>query len=116
MAPPNTKIKERSRPLPSLHGMHVVKADEPHHASPPQDLAACDEDSGLDPALLNRSAEGWHKAKARAYAAADVLMRSDAPLLFAPGKLALAALRAAFRKVRQGWRGCSTGSLVNKNQ
>lgn len=76
--------------------VYCVPASDSLHT---QDLASCDEDSGLDPALLRRDDEAWHKAKPRAYAAADVLMRSDAPLMFPPGKLALAALRSAFRKV-----------------
>lgn len=37
--------------------------------------------------------------KAKAGAAADVLMLTDAPLLFPPGQLALAALRSAMKSV-----------------
>lgn len=48
--------------------------------------------AGLDEGLLAR-------ARAAAYAAADTLMLSDAPLLHAPGRLALAAVRSAFNKV-----------------
>ena len=39
-------------------------------------------------------------AKKAARAAADALVLTDAPLLFPPGQLALAAMRSGFNKVR----------------
>lgn len=48
--------------------------------------------------LQESTAQGAHKA---ALAAVDALMRTDAPLRFSPGQLALAALRSGFSKV--GW-------------
>lgn len=45
------------------------------------------------------------KAQGAAFAAVDALMLTDAPLLYSPSLLALAALRAGFRKVQPD---CST--------
>ena len=41
------------------------------------------------------------QAQAKAHGAVDVLMLTDAPLLFSPGQLALAALRSALKNVRE---------------
>lgn len=40
------------------------------------------------------------RIRVKATAAADALMLSDAPLLFPPGQLALAALRSAVKSVQ----------------
>lgn len=62
--------------------------------------AAAEAAAGLDPGMAALSAEQLDKARAGAYSAADALMLSDAPLLHTPGRLALAALRSGFSKVR----------------
>lgn len=54
----------------------------------------------LDEALLRLSGEQLARARGAAAAAADALLLTDAALLFPPGQLALAAMRAGFRKVR----------------
>lgn len=48
------------------------------------------------------------KAKGAAFAAVDALLLTDAPLLYSPSQLALAALRAGFRKVQPE---CCAGRL-----
>ena len=53
----------------------------------------------LDGSLRSLAEEQLARARAAAGAAADSLMLTDAPLMFPPGQLALAAMRAAFRKV-----------------
>ena len=55
---------------------------------------------GLDAGMSTLAPEQLERVRAAAYAAADALMLSDAPLLHAPGRLALAALRSGFNKVR----------------
>ena len=57
----------------------------------------------LDDALLQVSDEQMARARGAAVAAADALLLTDAPLLFPPGQLALAAMRAGFRKVRAAY-------------
>ncbi|PSC75630.1 cyclin-H1-1 isoform X1 [Micractinium conductrix] len=54
---------------------------------------------GLDAGMSTLAPEQLERVRAAAYAAADALMLSDAPLLHAPGRLALAALRSGFNKV-----------------
>ena len=54
----------------------------------------------LDEALLRLSDEQLARARGAAAAAADALLLTDAALLFPPGQLALAAMRAGFRKAR----------------
>lgn len=58
------------------------------------------EASTFDEGLAGLTDEQLAKVKASAYAAADALMLTDAPLLRPPGQLALAAVRSAFNKVR----------------
>ena len=53
----------------------------------------------LDSGLWALSDKQLAQARSAAGAAADSLMLTDAPLMFPPGQLALAAMRAAFRKV-----------------
>lgn len=53
----------------------------------------------LDPALLTAPSETLAAAHAKARAAVDVLMPTDAPLMYPPGALAVAALRSGFRSV-----------------
>ena len=53
----------------------------------------------LDSGLRALSDKQLTQARSAAGAAADSLMLTDAPLMFPPGQLALAAMRAAFRKV-----------------
>jgi hypothetical protein len=54
----------------------------------------------LDPQLLAAPPEAVNKARGRARAAADSLLLTDAPLLQAPGVIAAAALRSAFRTLQ----------------
>ena len=54
--------------------------------------------AALDGGLRALSAEQLAQARSAAGAAAESLMLTDAPLMFPPGQLALAAMRAAFRK------------------
>jgi hypothetical protein len=54
----------------------------------------------LDPPLLAATSEAIDKARGRARAAADSLLLTDAPLLHAPGVIAAAALRSAFRTLQ----------------
>lgn len=65
-----------------------------------QDLEDCQSDAGcgLDDSLRSLDAEALAAVRQRAYTAADLLMLTDAPLMYPPGVLALAALRSAFRK------------------
>ena len=53
----------------------------------------------LDGGLRGLTDKQLAQARSAAGAAADSLMLTDAPLMFPPGQLALAAMRAAFRKV-----------------
>lgn len=53
----------------------------------------------LDPPLLSAPSETLSAAHAKARAAVDVLMLTDAPLMYPPGALAVAALRSGFRSV-----------------
>lgn len=65
-----------------------------------QDLSAWKADAAnADEALHKLDAAGMSKARGAAQAALDALMLTDAPLLYSPSLLALAALRAGFRKV-----------------
>ncbi|KAL6782128.1 hypothetical protein ACKKBF_B10775 [Auxenochlorella protothecoides x Auxenochlorella symbiontica] len=52
----------------------------------------------VEPALLGLQESTADRARRAALAAADALMLTDAPLLFTPGQLALAALRSGFHK------------------
>ena len=65
-----------------------------------QDLSAWKADAAnADEALRKLDAAGMSKARGAAQAALDALMLTDAPLLYSPSLVALAALRAGFRKV-----------------
>ena len=65
-----------------------------------QDLAAWKADAKqADEALHRLDVVGMSKARSAAQAALDALMLTDAPLLYSPSLMALAALRAGFRKV-----------------
>ncbi|KAL4428152.1 hypothetical protein ABPG75_002241 [Micractinium tetrahymenae] len=55
--------------------------------------------AGLDPGMAALDELQLGKARAVAYSATDALLLSDAPLLHAPGRLALAALRSGFNKL-----------------
>ncbi|KAL4420175.1 hypothetical protein ABPG77_008311 [Micractinium sp. CCAP 211/92] len=55
--------------------------------------------AGLDPGMASLSEQQLGKARGVAYSAADALLLSDAPLLHAPGQLALAAVRSGFNKL-----------------
>ena len=60
--------------------------------------------SAVDEGLLSLTDEQMAKARTYAYLAADALMLTDAPLLYTPGQLALAACRSGFSKVGRGER------------
>lgn len=65
-----------------------------------QDLEDCQKKGGvLDEALQGLKGESLAMARAAAKAAVDALMLTDAPLLFPPGQLALAAMRSGCNKV-----------------
>ena len=65
-----------------------------------QDLGSWrDDNSQADEALHKLDSAGISKARGAAQAALDALMLTDAPLLYSPSLVALAALRAGFRKV-----------------
>lgn len=65
-----------------------------------QDLNTCQADSNQgNEALPQLDAVLLKKARGAAQAALDALMLTDAPLLYSPSSVALAALRAGFRKV-----------------
>ena len=66
-----------------------------------QDLKAMTEsrEDSSTPALEEVTVQQMADAKKAARAAADALMLTDAPLLFPPGQLALAAMRSGFNKV-----------------
>lgn len=55
--------------------------------------------SEADPALSKLDTGSMNKARGAAQAALDALMLTDAPLLYSPSVVALAALRSGFRKV-----------------
>lgn len=55
--------------------------------------------SSLDEGIVSLSNENMTTAKKSAIAAADALMLTDAPLLYTPGQLALAACRSGLSKV-----------------
>lgn len=57
------------------------------------------EDSSRDTTLQDLTQQQVADANRAARAAADALMLTDAPLLFPPGQLALAAMRSGFNKV-----------------
>ena len=60
----------------------------------------CQREGGLlDPALQEVGGESLAQARAAARAAVDALMLTDAPLIFPPGQLALAAMRSGCNKV-----------------
>jgi hypothetical protein len=66
-----------------------------------QDLEECQREGGaLDEALQGLRGDALKQAQAAARAAVDALMLSDAPLLFPPGQLALAAMRSGCNKAR----------------
>ena len=65
-----------------------------------QDLEDCQKQGGiLDKALQELKGESLVMARAAAKAAVDALMLTDAPLVFPPGQLALAAMRSGCNKV-----------------
>lgn len=66
-----------------------------------QDLRAMKEaqDNSSSAALQDITEQQMGDAKKAARAAADALMLTDAPLLFPPGQLALAAMRSGFNRV-----------------
>ncbi|CAL8467030.1 g6566 [Coccomyxa elongata] len=65
------------------------------------DLEDCQKEGGvLDEALQELKGESLTKARAAAKAAVDALMLTDAPLVFPPGQLALAAMRSGCSKVK----------------
>ncbi len=69
-----------------------------------QDLGSWRADSSqADEALRKLDAAGINKARGAAQAALDALMLTDAPLIHSPSLIALAALRAGFRKVLVLW-------------
>ena len=51
----------------------------------------------LDEALVSASADVINSCRNRSTSAVDALMMSDAPLMYTPGQIALAALRSGFR-------------------
>ncbi len=57
------------------------------------------QDASSSAALQDITEQQMANAKKAARAAADALMLTDAPLLFPPGQLALAAMRSGFNKV-----------------
>ena len=64
-----------------------------------QDLEECRREGGaLGEELQALSGDTVKRARGAAHAAVDALMLSDAPLLFPPGQLALAAMRSGFNK------------------
>ena len=65
-----------------------------------QELDACQQQPGvLAEPLQKASKETLVKAAAAAKAAVDTLMLTDAPLLYPPGQLALAAVRSGLQQV-----------------
>lgn len=65
-----------------------------------QDLGSWRADSSqTDAALSELDTAGINKARGAAQAALDALMLTDAPLMYSPSLIAMAALRAGFRKV-----------------
>lgn len=60
------------------------------------DLRAA-QSSALDDALLSASEEDIQKAHQRAVRSAEAILLTDAPLLYPPGQLAVAAVRSGFR-------------------
>ncbi|EIE26696.1 cyclin-like protein [Coccomyxa subellipsoidea C-169] len=65
------------------------------------DLEDCQkEGSVIDPPLQELGGDTLAQARAAARAAVDALMLTDAPLLFPPGQLALAAMRSGCNKVK----------------
>lgn len=85
-----------------LEDVKTAAADAEAAAGPgasPEAVAAAAAAAGLDPGMAGLADEQLDKVRAAAYSAADALMLSDAPLVHAPGRLALAALRSGFGKV-----------------
>lgn len=89
-----------------LNVLHGLKFDLITH--PPlrslqglfQDLGSWRADSSqADEVLCKLDAAGINKARGAAQAALDALMLTDAPLMYSPSLIALAALRAGFRKI-----------------
>lgn len=71
--------------------------------------------AGLDPGMAALDEQQLGRARAVAYSAADALLLSDAPLLHAPGRLAMAAVRSGFSKARgrrERGEGAGSGSRV----
>ena len=58
------------------------------------------EDATSDPADQEMTEQQLSDARRAARAAADALLLTDAPLLFPPGQLGLAAMRSGFNKVK----------------
>jgi hypothetical protein len=88
--------QQRTRILLLVHASTLVCAM--------QDIAACrdaasQQRADVDEGLLAMSDEALQAARVGAYAAADALLLTDAPLLFTHGQLALAAVRSACSKV-----------------
>ena len=66
-----------------------------------QDMEDCQRQGGiLEEGLQGLTGAALKQARAASAAAVDALMLSDAPLLFPPGQLALAALRSGCNQVR----------------
>ncbi len=57
------------------------------------------EDATSDPADQEMTEQQLSDARRAARAAADALLLTDAPLVFPPGQLGLAAMRSGFNKV-----------------
>lgn len=101
-----------SKPLFLLHLLSLRPTHTLHLAPPPPfnthmctthiqtqefDQLRSQQSPALDAPLLTAPSEALTAARGKARAAVDVLMLTDAPLLFPPGALALAALRSGFR-------------------
>jgi hypothetical protein len=74
---------------PGRHVLHIQEFDQLRSQQSP----------ALDPPLLSAPSETLSAAHAKARAAVDMLMLTDAPLMYPPGALAVAALRSGFRSV-----------------
>ncbi|KAL6758199.1 hypothetical protein V8C86DRAFT_1525447 [Haematococcus lacustris] len=74
-----------------------ARASAPGANAPEGSGAGAAAHSLLDPDLLAASPETMAQCRAKATAAVDTLMLTDAPLLYPPGSIALAALRSGLR-------------------
>ncbi len=82
-----------------------------------QDLEDCQkEGSVIDPPLQELGGDTLAQARAAARAAVDALMLTDAPLLFPPGQLALAAMRSGCNKVAPSHKNPFDFFLVRQQQ